>query len=181
MVALSLVASFSKTGVGFSGPISLFLPTVISRTRMALRVTAGVTCIGAGARSADSLSQSFAVSLKGLPSSRALRLRKGITFCSVTCNGERPLRATEHASEAIGHKITNRQLDRVQVFPLVRREVPLSDQALQFSSPDVHLDATKAITTATPIRSHPLGRRLSLSGRLDRLGFRCHFLVSIFH
>jgi hypothetical protein len=53
--------------------------------------------------------------------------------------------------EAVEHKVINRQLDRVQVVPLVRRRVPLSDQAVQFGSPDLHLDATKTTTTATPV------------------------------
>jgi hypothetical protein len=62
---------------------------------MALRVTAGVTCIGATRR------QPFTVwiadSLKGLTERPALSLWKGITFCSVTCNWEEPLRVTQRA------------------------------------------------------------------------------------
>jgi hypothetical protein len=101
--------------------INHFVPTIIARKRMALRVTAGVTCIGATPKARR---QAFTVwiedSLKGLLSDLALPLWKGMTFCSVTCNWGKPLRVTERASEAIEHKVFNRQFDRVQVFTLIR-------------------------------------------------------------
>jgi hypothetical protein len=73
------------------------------------------------AKGADSRSPIWiAASLKGLLSDLALPLWKGMTFCSVTCNWGKPLRVTERASEAIEHKVLNRQFDRVQVFTLIR-------------------------------------------------------------
>jgi hypothetical protein len=42
-----LVASFQRTFASFSVLINHFVPTIIARKRTALRVTAGVTCLGA--------------------------------------------------------------------------------------------------------------------------------------
>jgi hypothetical protein len=121
MVALSLVASFHRTFASFSVLINHFVPTIIARKRTALRVTAGVTCIGATPKARR---QAFTVwiadSPKGLLSDLALPLWKSMTFCSVTCNWGKSLRVTERAGEAIEHKVFNRQFDRVQVFTLIR-------------------------------------------------------------
>jgi hypothetical protein len=87
----------------------------------------GVTCNGRRyvyrgyAKNADSRAPIWiADRLKGLLSDLGLPLRKGVAFSSVTCNCGKPLRVTERASEAIEHKVFNRQSDRVQVFTLVR-------------------------------------------------------------
>jgi hypothetical protein len=121
MVALSLVASFSRTFSSMSVLINHFVPTILSRKRMALRVTASVTCIGATPKARR---QAFTVwiedSLKGLLSDLALPLWKGTSYFFVTCNLKKPLRVTERAGEAIEQKVFNRQFDRVQVFTLIR-------------------------------------------------------------
>jgi hypothetical protein len=63
----SIVASFSRTFSSMSVLINHFVPTILSRKRMALRVTAGVTRIGATPKARR---QPFTVwiadSLKGL-------------------------------------------------------------------------------------------------------------------
>jgi hypothetical protein len=85
-----------------------------------------------------------------------------ITVGSVTCNAP--------AVQPIKNEAVDRAFDGATIVSFVRRQIALRYQDVHFRFPEFHFIATNTMTAAAPIRPHPLGGRLSLVGRLDRLG-----------
>jgi hypothetical protein len=88
----------------------------------------------------------------------ALRVIAG----SVTCNAL--------AAQPIKNEVVDGTFDGATIVSFVRREIAFLYQDVQFRFPEFHLIAMKTMTTAAPIRPHPLGHRLGLRGAAGSTG-----------